>query len=230
MPAYFSLVVECSKNCSENDLILDFYTLLTENGLTYLGGCSDNTANCSLNEIAAKNHGYLLNDKNSKNAEKYMFDFLQAEFQYSAFHETHVSLLDDPDDDFFTFDLIIPEDDLVIENIKKVYWDREKINKLLDLAKQIWGKKYVNSIQTELEISEGFCSVDEITKGSKPSVEPFAILPEKAISNRIHEFPVFGQADRGGVILLNWNAANFEWNILPENWKKRIMNSDRFFY
>ena len=71
MTAYFTLVVECNKNFNDNNLILDFYSLLTENGLTFTGKCSNNAANYSLSEIAAKNYSYLLNEKNSKNVENY---------------------------------------------------------------------------------------------------------------------------------------------------------------
>ena len=44
MTAYFTLVVECNKNFNDNNLILDFYSLLTENGLTFTGKCSNNAA------------------------------------------------------------------------------------------------------------------------------------------------------------------------------------------
>lgn len=221
MPAYFSLVVECSKQCIEKNIMSDFYTLLIDNGLTYIG-VYDNAANFSLSEIAEKNQYYLLNENNDRNNDNTVWDFLQINFQFLDFSETRVFIIDDPNDDYFTFQIIIPENDLVVGDYEKVSWNQAKVKKLLCLSKQIWKRPYVNSIQTELEISDGFCSLYEITQGNKPSVEPFAIISGKGISNRFDEFSIVEQVEREGVILLNWNATDFVWNLIPNDWKEHI--------
>ena len=221
MTAYFSLIIECSKKHLEHDFMLNFYSLLAENGLVFSGGVTEDTAHLSINEIAEKNQYYLENEAKYAAEDNFVWELLQVNSQYLEFSETRIIIFDIVTNDFITAEIIIPEDELAEGDFDKISWDRAKVEPILHLASEIWKQPYVNSIQTELEISKGFNSVAEIAKGKEPSIEPFAILPENIISNRIDELLVFGRTERNGIILLNWNADYFVWNMLPAEWKRR---------
>lgn len=55
------------------------------------------------------------------------------------------------------------------------YWEREKMERLIELAKDIWRFPYVRAIQTGLELDEA-TELGALEKGAEPSVRPFAIL------------------------------------------------------
>ena len=83
---------------------------------------------------------------------------------------------------------------------------------------------FYNHIVTRSQIVDKIIFIYEITKGKMPSVEPFAIFPKRIISNFVNEFQIIEQVEREGVILMNWDATNFVWNLLPKEWKEQIRN------
>ena len=122
-------------------------------------------------------------------------------------------MLNEREEEEFSFDLIVPEDELIEWNEGKPAYRPDRMEGLRRLAERIWQQPYIYMVQTELELSDPAPTGAEILAGAMPGVEPFAILPKHmwqtycqsqkgtAVEGDISERFVERTTDRGGVLL-----------------------------
>lgn len=208
MPAYFSIKFEVKK---DRGAISSFCKALIQSGLAFKSGFWG-FEDDSFDDIIAWNQEKLDDNFKLGLTEHHSHDYKQMLFDFSDFSEVRLYVLNDQQSNTFSFSLIVPENDLVKfkrENDGTYSREREteKMERLVSVAKKMWGSTDIVSVQTGWEFSDFPPSADEISKGAKPQAEPFCIisssLAEKAGLALSHE-----QIERAGVLIensSNWN-------------------------
>lgn len=177
MPAYFSLIISIKKENLTDNLFKDFITLLTDSGFKYAGGIRE-YENASLSDIIAWNTELLSRNFELGYSEDATADYRQIVWKYRRFSIVRLFINNAKEDDYFTFNLIIPE-----AEVTKFNWDsgrpffrRSVTQGLKNLAVKIYESGIAAAIQTGLEEDEEV-SPSGIQAGEMPSVNPFAIIP-----------------------------------------------------
>lgn len=180
MPAYFSITFELSKR---PNVIRDFCDSMNESGLSFLRGywASEND---SLSEIISWNQNKLDEDFVLGRSEHYTHNYKQMLLSYSDFSEVRLFIINKKSKPTFSFELIVPEDDLINYSkeqdgsYSRKLMDR-RMTELKDLAQKMWSSLDILIIQTGWELSECASNYEDISLNNKPQAEPFAIIPEK---------------------------------------------------
>ncbi|ADL35796.1 hypothetical protein bpr_III108 [Butyrivibrio proteoclasticus B316] len=177
---YFSMTIECSRSSIYPSIVRDFYELLTSQGFRFVSGFWDYT------DVSYEN---IIKTNQKKLEESYVRpygtddlkdDYIQLLFDYDGNQETRSYICNSPEEDVFTFEIIIPEEDLLSYENGKIHYVESKINTLIELAKKIWELPFVDVVQTFLEYSDIPKTFDELKGGIEAlAVEPFAIIPNK---------------------------------------------------
>ena len=177
MPAYFSLIISVKKENLSDNLFKDFVTLLTNNGFKYPGGIRE-YENSSLSDIIAWNTDLLSKDFELGSSEDASADYRQIVWKYRRFSSVRFFIYNAKEDDYFTFNLIIPESEVTKFNWDsgKPFFRRSVTQGLKNLAVKIYESGIAETIQTGLEEDEDVSPLD-IQAGKMPSVNPFAIIP-----------------------------------------------------
>ena len=177
MPAYFSLIVSIKKEKLTDNLFKDFVSLLIDNGFKYLGGIRE-YENASLPDIIDWNTDLLSKDFELGCSEDASADYRQIVWKYRRFSSVRLYIYNAKEDDYFTFNLLIPESE-----VTKYDWDggrpffrRSVTQGLKNLALKIFQSGLAETIQTGLEEDEDIAPSD-IQAGEMPSVNPFAVIP-----------------------------------------------------
>ena len=164
MPAYFSLIFSIKKKKNNKHLFADFVSLLKDNGFTFKSGFFKEFPDDTLEDIVKVNTAKLHDDYELGPDDHYTLGYRQISWTRREFSETRMFICNFREDDFFTFHIIVPEDEVT----EYAEW------KALALA--AWKKKYITAVQASSEGSEDM-SLDDIKGGEMPTVEPFAIVP-----------------------------------------------------
>lgn len=178
MPAYFSVRFVCEKKNIYPDLVKDFCESLLAGGFAFLSGYWGSEED-SFADIIAWNQKKLEENYELGFTEHYSHGYKQMLFDYGGYSEVRMFVSNDRDEDVFSFDVIIPEDELIDWNGGAPGYNSEKIAGLERFCQKIWMQAYISTVQTELELSDPAPTAEEIRAGAVPGAEPFAILPKE---------------------------------------------------
>ena len=202
MPAYFSIVIQIKKANKYDRLIADFTGVLLSNGFVYDRpdyDCGDN----SLNDVIEYNNAKLKDDFELGYDEHFSHDFRQIYWKYRNFSEVRQYYYNEHDVDWFESHIIIPEHDFIkYINGNHPMFETEEITALKSLLEALWSLSFVETIQTELELSEAVATLSEIESGECPGALPFAIVRVEYLNAKYkHLFSNITKVDRNGLFL-----------------------------
>ncbi|SEL27670.1 MULTISPECIES: hypothetical protein [unclassified Butyrivibrio] len=199
MPAYFSLVSECNRDHIYDTILRDFYKVLPTAGLNLLGEYWP-FMDIPYDELMDSNQKKLEDNYRLAFKEHAGNDYIQIVHVLEGFSEVRSFILNQPEKGIFTINIIVPEDDLIKAEDHKIVYDREKVDKLIAVAKKIYELPFVDLIQTDLELSDDPYSLEEITEGEALGVEPFAIVPD-TLKNSVPEKYTVSEASGNGLLV-----------------------------
>ena len=176
---YFAMVIECNRDHIYSDIVKDFYELLRLQGLRFVGGFWEHPDE-SYETILKTNQEKLEVNAVGVSGDDTEDDYMQLLFDYDGNNETRSYIYNRPKDNVFTFDIIIPEADILSYDAGTIQYFEKKVNKLIELAKKIWELPFVDGIQTCLEYSD----VPQTMEALKNKVEALGVEPFAIISNR----------------------------------------------
>lgn len=178
MPAYFSIDFQFQKSDITKSTVEDFFSLLTSCGLVYKSGFWY-SENATLIDILKWNQKKLEEDFVLGYTEHYSHDYKQMLFNFYDFSEVRLIVNNFCGNQSFSFYLIIPEDDFV--DYDKTNGNErleEKMEIIKKFAVQMWNCGKMKCIQTAWEYSDCMTDYKDIIRGTEPSIEPFAIVPD----------------------------------------------------
>lgn len=193
MPAYFSIIIDIKKENKYDGIFADFVEVLKKNGFVFKSGFWG-FENQPLEEIISWNEERLKEDFELGLDEHYSHGYRQICWDYHDFSEVRSYILNNRDRNHFSINIIIPENDFIAYEKGKEIYDNEIVRDLFELAVDIWEWGYVETIQTELELSDPPAMLESVENGEGPLVEPFAIIPLKYYSD------LFGEKYRKQII------------------------------
>ena len=207
MPAYFSLTFELNKN---HHAIRDFCETLIRSGLVFKGGYWG-FENDSFEDIITWNQKKLDENFQLGYTEHHSHDYKQMLFDYFDFSEVRLFVMNNRKKRTFTFELIVPEYDLLIcteekEGKYSVQLKSERMEQLKSVAKKIWVGTAVLAIQTGWELSDLPPLAEKIARGMKPQTEPFCIINSSSLEKE--PILVYEYMERSGVLMedkTKWN-------------------------
>ncbi|WP_026525132.1 hypothetical protein [Butyrivibrio sp. MB2005] len=186
MPAYFSIDISIRKKDIYEGIYADFIGLLQEEGLRFAGGYME-FMDETLEEIISWNEEKLLEDFSIGVDEHYSHDFRQVCFDYHGLSEVRMFILNVTEDDEFNFIIIVPEDELIQLKDGKFSYKPAIMEDLKQLIVKIWDFESVAAIQTTLELSGETTSVNDLEKGARPMIVPFAVIPKGWMNDDLGE-------------------------------------------
>ena len=207
MPAYFSLTFELYKS---KDAISAFCEVLLHSGLVFKSGYWG-FENDSFDDIIIWNQKKLDENFELGYTEHHSHDYKQMLFDYCDFSEVRLFVMNNRKERTFTFELIVPEDDLLdftVENKGQysVQLKTERMEQLKSVAKKMWAGTAILAIQTGWEASGIPPSAGKIAKGINPQIEPFCIISSSSLKKET--VLVYEYIERNGVLIENitkWN-------------------------
>ena len=207
MPAYFSLTFELNK---AHDAIGAFCETLIHSGLIFKSGYWGFEKD-SFEDIIQWNQKKLDENFELEETEHHSHDYKQFVFDYFDFSEVRLFIMNNRKEPTFTFELIVPEDDLreyaEKENGKySVQRNTKRMEQLKSLAKNIWIHSSVLAIQTSWECSSRPPVAEKIAAGMEPQAEPFCIFNASSLKNETNF--IFENLERNGVLIediTQWN-------------------------
>ena len=201
MPAYFSIDFQYQKSDITESTVEDFFSLLTSCGLVYKSGFW-HSENDSLIDILKWNQQKLQEHFELGYTEHFSHDYKQMLFYFYDFSEVRLIVNNFSDDQSFSFYLIIPEDDLV--DYDKTNGNErlvEKMEIIKNFAVEMWYNGKMSCIQTAWECSDCVTKYKDIIRGTEPSIEPFAIVPDNTY--HVNWKCSCEKVERNGVLLKN---------------------------
>lgn len=193
MPAYFSLTFELYKS---QDAISAFCETLIHSGLVFKSGYWG-FEDDSFEDIIKWNQNKLDENFELGYTEHHSHDYKQMLFDYFGFSEVRLFVLNNKKERTFSFELIVPEDDLLGEY--SVQLKIERMEQLKSVAKKMWVGTDTLAIQTGWEESDIPPSAEEIAKGMKPQTEPFCIINSSSFEKE--PVLVYEYIERSGVLI-----------------------------
>lgn len=204
MSAYFSIVIQIKKDNKYNDLISDLTDALISNGFIYDRpdyDCGDN----SLSDVIEYNNAKLKDDFELGYDEHFSHDFRQIYWKFRSFSEVRQFYCNEKDMDWFESHIIIPEHDFIhyIESANgHPAFEPQAITALKSLAEALWGLSFIETIQTELELTDGATTLSGLESGECPCAFPFAIIRSEYLNEKHrHIFSKITSIDRNGLLL-----------------------------
>ena len=198
MPAYFSLVLSIKKKENNKRLFKDFVGLLEDSGFRFKSGYMD-CAGDTLKDIVKINTEKLLADFELASDEDMSHDYRQSMWEFGGFSEVRMFIVNFREDDYFTFEIIVPEDEVYDYDADPRY-KAEAVSALKSVALALWKRKYVMAIQTCLE-TDSAVGPDMMLEGEKPSVKPFAIVPASYLKENRNGSFLYTNVRRKGVLI-----------------------------
>ncbi len=200
MPAYFSLTFELNKS---HNAMKDFYENLIYAGLVFQSGYCG-FENERFEDIITWNQNKLDENFELGYTEHHSHDYRQMLFHYVDFSEVRVFVMNDRTERTFSFDVIIPESDLLNytkdnEGRYSVQRNFERMERLKSVAKKMWVNSSVLAIQTGWECSDIPPSAEDIARGIQPQTEPFCII--QAVSVVKDQDHIYEYIQRNGVLI-----------------------------
>lgn len=200
MPAYFSLTFELHKS---HHAIRGFCEALIRSGLVFKSGYWG-FENDSFDDIITWNQKKLDENFVLGYSEHYSHNYKQIQFDYFDFSEVRLFIMNKRRKHTFSFDLIVPEDDLWDYTEEKegkyfMHLKTERMEQLKSVAKKMWVGTAVLAIQTGWECSDAPPSSGKIERGIKPQAEPFCIINSSTFEKE--SVFVYEYIERSGVLI-----------------------------
>ncbi|WP_297959237.1 hypothetical protein [uncultured Ruminococcus sp.] len=198
MPAYFSIIMEFSRYELDYDNMKELTAYIRHAGLEFRKGAYS-AANDSLEEIMEWNQKKLEADFVLGDSESSENDYKQMIFGCDEFPEIRCFISNNyPADNEYSFTLLIPQEDVHIEDHT---YKKEAVEKLKSIAGKLWILPKARTVQTELELCGEMVTEQEIKDGALPSACPFAIVSEKQFGRMDTAKFTAEHIEYGGVIL-----------------------------
>ena len=199
MPSYFNISLQFERKDIYGNFMKDFYNILSEAGLQFKSGYRS-SEEMSLEEIVEWNQRKLEGNFKLGSAEHYSYDFKQVLFEYGTYSQVRGFWMNRyPDEDTFSFEIVIPESEILVEEEKRIF-QRDKMDGLLYLSRQIWQFPYVRTIQTGLEAAEEATGLADLLNGAKPNVTLFSIVEKSYHCFDDADYQI-EKIDRDGIVL-----------------------------
>ena len=196
MPAYFSMIMEFSRAELDFDNMKELTAYIKHAGLEFRSGTVHSD---TIEGIMNWNQQKLEDDFELGYDEDVSNDYKQMCFNYEGFSEVRGFITNEaPIRGEYTFTLLIPEDEVLIE---KNTYKKEAVDKLKAIASKLWILPKTRTMQTELELGEGIAPEADIRDGAAPSACPFAIVSEKQFGRMDTANYTAEHIEYGGVIL-----------------------------
>lgn len=197
MPAYFNISVQFSRKDIYHNFMNDFYAAVEQAGLLFRSGYYEETEK----QIVQWNQQKIEQNFELGFTEHCIDDYKQSCFNFGNYSEVRGFWLNHyPENGLFTYEIIIPESDVLTEEDGSVF-RKEVAYELLELSKKIWKFQYIKVIQTGLEFHDEATAVTDIEKGELPNITPFAIVEQKN-TQFIHSKYYFNETlQRNGILL-----------------------------
>ncbi len=178
MPAYFNISLQFEKKDIYRTFMKDFYAILEKAGMKFKRGYYGSENN-TFEEICKWNQQKLEENFKLGFTEHYSHDFKQMMFDFGNYSHVRGFWLNKyPEHNNFSFEIVIPEDDVLIFE-GKLEFQQDKIKQLLELVKKIWQFPYIRTVQTGLEGEDASTGLTNLINGRQPNVTPFSIVEEK---------------------------------------------------
>ena len=199
MPAYFSLIFSIRKKKNNKHLFKDFTNLLQENGFVYKCGFMEFESD-TLADIVKINTAKLLEDFELGYDEHYSHDYRQCYWEYREFSEVRLFIYNSQEDDYFTFHIIVPEDEVYTYTETYRGFIEPITADLKAFALEAWKRRYITAIQSSLEGSEDV-ALEDIKAGVMPTTDPFSIVPASYLGDARKEGFNYTNIRRKGVLI-----------------------------
>ena len=187
MPEYFNLSFQFERKDIYKTFVKDFYTVLEQAGIKFKSGCWGSEHN-TLEEICACNQRKLEENFKLGFTQHYSYNFKQVLFDFKTYSHVRGFWVNQyPEQQTFSFEIVIPESEILVKELweeGKVLFQKEKIETLIEVAKEIWKFPYIRTIQTGLEGFDASTGITALLEGNLPNVTPFSIIQEKYRSER----------------------------------------------
>ncbi|MCM1132731.1 MAG: hypothetical protein NC340_04595 [Ruminococcus flavefaciens] len=216
MPAYFDITIQFVRSDIYSTFVRDFYAHLDKCGLNFKSGveCGEEY---SCDDIADINQKKLDENFELGFTQHRSFDYRQIYYSFGGYSEVRGFWLNNyPEKNEFAYEIIIPEDELVIYRGKESIFCREKTDGITELAVKIWEFPYVRAIQTELEESDCSVSISRLESGVCPNCLPFAVTEK----NNIRENPFRTEKLDRGYIFYNSGTIQHMYEVIGNTDKK----------
>ena len=199
MPAYFSLVFYIKKKNLNKNLFKDFVRQLQKNGFVFKGGFMD-FADDTLERILRINTEKLMDNYEVTPNEIRSNYFRQSCWSFKGFSETRLFVTNFREDDYFSFHIIVPEEEVFVCSPERVQFIDSSAASLKSLSLALWKRKYVTAVQACLE-GDDDVFLDDIRNGEMPTVKPFAIVPLSFMPDNRELGFLYTKTRRKGVLI-----------------------------
>ena len=175
MPTYFNLSFQFKRNEIYGGFMDEFYAALDNAGMKFRSGYWE-CENLGFDEIKTRNQAKLEENFRLGFTEHVSNDYAQTLFDFSGFSEVRGFWMNNyPEEDTFSFDIIIPEDD-VLACEYPVKYNEKAISALREFSEKIWNFSHIKTIQTGLEADDAATGLTALAAGKRPNLHPFAVL------------------------------------------------------
>ena len=144
MPAYFSIDIQIKKSNIYHGIFRDFVNKLSENGFKFVSGIRSYKED-SLDEIIEWNEAKIKDDYELGYEDTDELDFKQICFDYDAYSEVRLFILNYQDNDYFTIFIIIPENDIIDYSVKGGRIIIGKENRIRKFMCSLWEKDFIDT-------------------------------------------------------------------------------------
>lgn len=189
---YFSVQFTFFENNLNKNLVHDIYSIFFKNGFPFKSGYWE-AEGFKIDEIIQWNQNLIESKFNLGYDQDIKYDYKQILLNRKEFQEVRLFWLygyDDDDEDKGIINdelnlyMIIPESDILEVNTmnKECFFNKNKVNLIVDISLKIWESNLIELVQTNLELSYSPYLKDILNKNEELSIEPFCI-----ISNSLYE-------------------------------------------
>ena len=181
VPTYLSISFEYSKQHLTDQTVRDFCDALLAGGATFAGGYWG-FENDSYEEIIRWNQAKLQQNFELGCTEHHTHDYKQMLLHFGSFSEVRLFVMNERKQPFFTFELIIPEEDFFSgQDAASGKVQPERLALAEGLAVRMWEAGGMDCIQAAWESWDDPKAFAAIANGEKPCCMPFCILPRRVV-------------------------------------------------
>lgn len=177
LPAYFSVEFLFEQGIIYPNFVRDIYSSFFISGFDFKSGFWFHES-ATLDEIINWNQMLLERKFRLGLRQHVKHDYMHMLLKTDLFKEMRLYWLYFENE--FQLHLIVPEYD-ILHDVDGIIFIKEKLDKMIGVSKSVWETGLVKILQTCLEFNDS-CSFREISKGQKPSINPFCIVKEDLFS------------------------------------------------
>ena len=200
MPAYFSIDISIKGDDIYDGIYSDLLDILRKENLNFQSGVWE-FIDEPFDKIITWNEQKISQRFELSYDEKKANDYRQIFLDYNGFSEVRLIIMYDGRHDEFIFSIIMLEDELLQWDNGALTYNPHILQDLRKIITNIWNWKCVSAIQTTLELSGNISSIEDLEKGNKPSVFPFAVIPTTYIKYNFSDKEKVNYICRDGVFI-----------------------------